>query len=298
MNEEQWYTSRLSRLKSALIPQEDKPEETPEATLNALILAAGGNPMSVRRAAQAEVPELDERGKTALDALLERRLAGVPLAQITRRQNFLGIDMLVGPEALIPRVETEILGRAALTCARELAERRGAVRLLDVCTGSGNVALAIAHHEPRCTAYGTDLSPEATALAIRNAQFLGLEDRVQFATGDMFGAFMSDAYFSSFDIVTCNPPYISSAKVAMMPEEISRHEPRLAFDGGSFGISLLTRLIKEAPKFLKPDSYLCFEVGVGQGPPLERMLKNSKLYRNVQTVFDEAGKVRTLVARF
>ncbi len=297
LNGDRFYASLLERLRADLAPQPDKPDETPEATLKALVLTAAGTPMSARKAMETDLPTLSEDGRATLGLLVEKRLAGVPLAHITGRQHFMGLEMLAGPDALIPRVETEILGEAALSCTRERADAQGSVRVLDVCSGSGNLALSLAVQEPRCRVFGSDLSPAAVALAVRNADHLGVSNRTRFASGDLFEAWMSDDYYAAFDIVTCNPPYISSAKVGTMPEEISRHEPRLAFDGGVLGITLLTRLIREAPRFLKPGGYLCFEVGLGQGPHMVRMLENSKLYLAVQTHSDATNHVRAVVAR-
>jgi len=291
------YEALLERLKSSWVAQPDKPEETPESTLRALCLASAGRPVSAHLATTAELPELDPSAQERLVALVEQRGAGVPLAHLTGRQHFMGLEMLAGPGALIPREETEILGRGALALATSLAEERGSLTMLDICTGSGNLPLAVAAQEPRCRAFGSDLSEQAVELARRNAGHLGLETKVEFRQGDMFGAFDSEDFLGKVDLVTCNPPYISSAKVKTMPQEISRHEPALAFDGGFMGVKILMRLINEAPRFLKPDSYLCFEVGLGQGKGMLTLLKQANAFRDVQTLLDGAGQVRALTAR-
>lgn len=297
MKDRPLYRSLLERLSASLEPQRDKPEETPEATLRALWSAAAGSPLSTRKAVQETPGELDDEGVARLVALVERRLAGIPLAYLTERQHFMGLEFLAGKGALIPRMETEILGRAALGAAKALADARGSITVLDVCTGAGNVAMAIAVHEPRAVVFASDLAPEAVELARANAKHLHVEDRVNLAEGDMFGAFDSEAFLGKIDLVTCNPPYISSAKVGLMDREVSGHEPRLAFDGGAFGVTILTRLIREAPRFLKPDSCLCFEVGLGQGNAITRMLKKESVYRVIEPLADESGEIRALLAR-
>jgi release factor glutamine methyltransferase len=284
-------------LKSSWIDQPDKPEETPGSTLRALIFAAAGKPLSARLAMATELPKLDQQAQDKLASLVERRLEGTPLSHLTGRQNFMGMEMLAGPEALIPRTETEILGREALAITNLLADQRGTVTLMDICAGSGNIALGIAGHESRCRAFGSDLSGEATELARKNALFLGLDKRVEFRQGDMFAAFDSEEFLGKVDIVTCNPPYIPSSKVGTMRTEISEHEPRMAFDGGSIGVSIMARLIREAPKFLKPNSFLCFEVGLGQGNAIARLLSNAKAYCEIRPVLDAAGQTRALVAK-
>ncbi len=290
------YDELLQRLTDSWVAQPDKPEESPEITLRALSFAAAGKPLSARLAVAADWPQLDQDGKQALAALVERRCAGVPLAHLSGRQHFLGLEMLAGPEALIPRAETEILGRGALAIAKRLAAERPSVTVIDVCCGAGNVTLGIAAGEPRCRIFGADLWEPAVELARRNARHLGL-DRVGFRPGDLLEPFRTEEFLGSVDLVTCNPPYISTAKVASMPAEISNHEPRLAFDGGFLGATILMRLISEAPAFLKPDSYLCFEVGLGQGKGMLNLVKKSKAFRDVEPWLDEKGEVRALAAK-
>lgn len=279
------------------MPQRDKPEETPESTLRALWCVAAGSPVSARGAVHETLGGLDDEGVARLVGLVERRLSGIPLAHLTERQHFMGLDFLAGKGALIPRVETEILGRAVLGVAKALADARGLITVLDICTGAGNIAIAIAVHEPRTMVFASDLAPEAVELARANAKHLGVKERVELTEGDMFGAFHSEAFLGRIDIVTCNPPYISSAKVGLMDREVSLHEPRLAFDGGAFGVTILIRLIREAPKFLKPDSFLCFEVGLGQGDAITRMLENARVYRNIEPKVDASGEIRAFIAQ-
>lgn len=287
----------LARVEAGVRALPDKPDETADATVAALWLAAAGRPLSAEAAIGADLPALDADGAARLDELLRRRLAGSPLAHLTGRSRFMGLEMLAGPAALIPRRETELVGRAALERLRALCDERSSATLVDVCTGSGNLALALAHHEPRARVFAADLSGEAVELARRNASLLGLGDRVEVRTGDLLEPF--DASFDArVDLVTCNPPYISSAKVDAMPREISGHEPRLAFDGGPLGIRILDRLIRDAQRLLRPGGWLAFEVGLGQGRGLRRRLEQRGTYTDLREVADGAGEVRALVARF
>lgn len=291
------YGRHLAELEAAWVGLPDKPEETPETTLRALWLTAAGQPCSVERAARSELPPLDRAGRQALEQLVERRLTGVPLAHLTGRQSFMGLEVLAGPEALVPRRETELLGRTALELLRGLVAERGHAMVLDVCTGSGNLALALAHYESRCTVVGGDLSEDAVRLAERNAAHLGLTDRVRFVRGDLFAPFQEAGLEGAADMIVCNPPYISTAKAAAMPAEIAAFEPRLAFDGGTFGISVLFRLVSGAPQFLKPRSWLCFEAGAGQGEPMAARLERAGSFAEVRAVSDPAGVVRVLAAQ-
>src|SRR2546423_6907329 len=135
------------------------------------------------------------------------------------------------PQALIARRETELLAKCALTRVREACDRQGSALVVDLCTGSGNVAIALAHHEPRCTVIGSDLSADAIELADANASFVGVAGRVRFLVGDLFAPFADAKHRGTVDVVACNPPYIPSTRVALLAPEIRDHEPDLAFDG-------------------------------------------------------------------
>ena len=290
------FTDLLARLNASFRPLADKPEETAETTLRALWCAASGSPRSIELAATTQLPALDAVATVALAALVERRLAGTPLSYLTGRQRFLDLEMYAAPGALIPRKETEILGRAVLARMREIADRRGAVAVVDLCTGSGNLALAYAAHEPRARVFAGDLSTEALAVAEENARQMGLAGRVEFCAGDLVAPFGNDLD-GAVDVLSCNPPYISTTKVAAMPSEIADHEPGLAFDGGPFGIRILSRLIKEGLRLVRPGGWVCFEVGLGQGPAMAQRLEAAGAYAEIRTHTDAAGAVRALSAR-
>jgi len=286
--------ARLRERLSAASFLPDKPEETPDTTLRALWYAAAGQPKSAVAAGGGELPALDACGAARLDALIGERLAGTPLAHLTGRQHFMGLEMIAGPGALVPRKETELLARTAVALMQEVA---GPATFVDVCTGCGNVALAVARAVPSARVFGADISEEAIALARRNAEWLGLDGRAGFRTGDLLAPFDGADFLGNVDVLTCNPPYISSGKVGQMAEEIALHEPRLAFDGGPLGVTILMRLLQEAPRFLKPSGALAFEVGLGQGPALVRRLKASDAYRDVRELTDDRGDVRAVAAR-
>lgn len=285
-------------LADRLSPLPDQPAESVHSTLAALWHAAAGRPLSSRTAVAVPLAALDADGEARLAALVERRLAGTPLAHLTGRQHFMGLEMLASEAALIPREETELLGQAALEALSEVAGRNGTARAIDLCTGSGNLALALARHEPRAQIWGADLSSEAVAFARENAKYLGLSDRVTFVTGDLLEPFDSVSFAANVDVVVCNPPYISTAKLATMADEIREHEPRLAFDGGPFGIRILARLLEDAPRVLRNGGVLAFEVGLGQGPGIARRLRRQGGYADVTEITDSHGEMRALLARW
>jgi release factor glutamine methyltransferase len=310
------YRKLHERLATGLNLLPDKPEESPESTLRALWHTAAGNPRSAAAALDDELPELPANSPSlqALEHFVARRLAGEPLAHITGRQRFMGLEMLSGPQALIPRAETEQLARASIDLLQQPGMQQRA-RVIDVCTGCGNLAFAIAHHVADAEVFGTDLSADAIAFAERNGIHLGLQARVELRTGDLLASFETPGFLGHVDLIVSNPPYIASAKVGhadlivcappyirsskaeQMAGEIAHHEPRLAFDGGPFGVTILMRLIEDAPRFLRADGWLAFEVGLGQGPALVKRLQRDDAFREVRALADENGAIRVILAQ-
>jgi len=282
----------IARLAAELPPAPDKPEETAASTAAALWFAAAGEPRPVTRAVPP-FPALDAEGEARFAALLARRLGGEPLAYLTGRQEFLGLEFLTAPGALIPRRETELLGEDALAVLEKL---RPDANVLDLCTGSGNLAVAMAVRHPGIRVWATDLEAEALALARRNVDLHGVGGRVSVHQGDLFGA-LEGAGAPRFDLITCNPPYLTTKHAQNMPQEIGGSEPSAAFDGGPFGISITLRLIREAPEFLVPGGWLCFELGAGQGPMLQKRLQGNPAYVECRPKLDAAGTIRALQAR-
>jgi release factor glutamine methyltransferase len=268
----------------------DKPHETPESTLRALWQHVTG----ADHADHHRV--LDDKGLVHLHELLNRRKAGEPLSYLLGYAEFMGLRLHVGAEALIPRKETEILAGAAIEAVRDAVSRQGTATVLDMCTGSGNVALAIAYHVPAAFVWGGDLSDSAVMLATRNAESLGLAGRAKFLAGDFLEPFNTAEFHGKVDVLTCNPPYISSARVDQLPHEMGRFEPRMAFDGGPFGVKFLMNLVKEAPRFVKSGGFVCCEIGVGQGASMKKMFEKNPAYGPTRMFTDNDGNIRALVA--
>jgi len=288
------YQQHLIALQNGLEFLPDKPEETATSTLHALWHLAAGQPLCVERASLVALPELDSGANQRLASLIQARLAGTPLAHLTQRQQFMGLEFIVGPQALVPRKETEILARVAEQILAAVLQQQAQALVIDVCTGAGNIALYLAYAHSAARVFAADLSEQAIALAGRNAEHLGLAARVEFTAGDLLTPFAQPDFFARLDLLTCNPPYISSGRLDKMPLEISQHEPKLAFDGGPFGLSLLGKLLKQAPQFLKPGGWLVFEVGLGQAEPLHRRLAKNPDYCNIRLHYDNEGNARVL----
>ncbi len=295
--EEEFLSELVQRFGSRWPSLPDKPEEGPESGIRALWFASVGASRSVQKATEGRLPRLETANREALQRLIDQRLSGVPLAHLLGWQQFMGLELKAGPQALIPRKETEILGHAALKRLREIVQTRGSARVIDVCTGSGNVAISLAAHEPRCHVFASDLCPDAVSLATENAKIHNLQHRVEFRAGDLFAAFSGPEFQGTIDLITCNPPYLSSSKLRALPPEIGKFEPREAFDAGALGLTIISRLIAESPRFLKPESSLCFEVGLGQGAFFESRLKSAGSYQTVESACDAKGEIRVLIAR-
>lgn len=297
MNKEQLFDTLRTDLGTKLTFLEDKPEETLESTLKALWLKASGVPLSAEIALVSDLPELTKRQADTLNHLIALRLANTPLAYITGRQNFMGIEFISDKRALIPRKETEILGKKALQLSNEISQNKKDIVVIDVCCGAGNLGSAIAFFNPNAIVYATDLSQEAIELARENISFLKLQKRVSVKQGDLLSAFETDKFYGKVDLIVCNPPYISTSKAAKMNVEISANEPMLAFDGGAFGTKIVQKLIQDSPRFLTPRGWLIFEVGIGQGEFVKQLCKKSTYFSQVKTGTDGFDNIRVILAQ-
>ncbi|ABF88617.1 putative protein methyltransferase HemK [Myxococcus xanthus DK 1622] len=205
----------------------------------------------------------DELG--AYRALIERRMAGEPTQYLTGVREFYNRPFKVDARVLIPRPETELLVEAAL----RMLPKDAPGRALDVCTGSGCIAISLAAERPQATVIATDLSPDACALARENAQALGVADRVTVLQGDLFTPVPAG---ERFQVVVSNPPYIASGEIPGLSAEV-RREPTLALDGGPDGLVAVRRVVTGARQWLEPGGLLALEIGEDQGPAVLELLR-------------------------
>jgi len=204
---------------------------------------------------------------------------------------FLGLELEVAAGALVARPETELLGEEA---TRLLGLLPPGARAIDVCCGSGNLACAMAFRTPGARVWACDLTTPTVELTRRNVKRLGLQ--VQVFQGDLFAALAGQGLEGTVDLIACNPPYISTGKLEKDKGELLAREPREAFDGGPYGLSIHARVIKEALPFLKPGAHLLFEFGLGQERQLKLLFDRSKAYQDLRLVNDAAGAPRVAVA--
>jgi release factor glutamine methyltransferase len=198
---------------------------------------------------------------SAFLGLVERRASGEPLQYVTGRQEFYGLDFEVTPDVLIPRPETELLVEAAL----EVLRGRAAPLVCDVGTGSGCIAVALLHERADARALALDISAAALRVARRNAERHGVSPRMETLLSDCFEALRDGGRAGArFPLVVSNPPYIAEGELAGLQREVRDHEPRAALTPGGDGLSVIRRLVSEAPGFLEPGGHLLFEIGFGQ----------------------------------
>lgn len=228
-------------------------------------------------------------------SMAERRIAGAPLAYVLGRELFMGVELIVGEGALAPREETELLGYTALEAIR--SSGASAPKVIDMCCGSGNLACAIAHHLPTVRVWASDLTDGCISVTRRNVKHVDVSERVTVAQGDLFAGFAGLGLEGTIDVVVCNPPYISQSKLASDRAELLAHEPREAFDGGPYGLSIQQRVVKEALPFLRPGGTLLFEIGLGQERQVKMLFDRVKEYEDIRLVANADGEVRVMSGR-
>jgi release factor glutamine methyltransferase len=208
---------------------------------------------------------------------------------------FMGVVLLVAPGALVPRPETELLGRTAVETLRAMA--LPAPRVIDMCCGAGNLACAIALHVPEAQIWASDLTDGCVEVARRNVKHHGLSRRVGVHQGDLFSAFADADLEGSIDAIVCNPPYISDKRLEGDRSHLLELEPREAFAAGPYGLSIHMRVVKDAPRYLRPGGALMFEVGLGQDRQVTILLERSRRFEAIDVVKNEAGEGRVVSAR-
>lgn len=297
MTQEHTFDGLLETLHHGLSVLPDKSEENARNTLQALWHAAAGTQVSPVVAQDLHLPPLSPDQISVLGLSVRSRLSGVPLAHLTERQNFMGLEYILNKGLYIPRKETELLARTAIATIEEAFDLQEPATVADLCTGIGTVALAIAHYCENVSVVGTDIFAPAIAAAHVNARHFGLEARARFFHADLFEPLEALSLSRAVDLIVSAPPYISSAKVKGMAIEIAHHEPEEAFDAGPFGLSVFNKLISTAPDYLRSGGCLIFECGQGQGEFLAKRILANRSYGEVCEIRDENGHVRVLKAR-
>lgn len=235
--------------------------------------------------------------------LVQRRAQAEPVAYLVGHREFFSLDFRVTHDVLIPRPDTETLVMEIIEATKQLAAARTAagdetpIQIVDLCTGSGCVAISVAK---RCQTAkvnveitATDISAAALAVATDNAAKHGVESLITFVEGDLFKPVPTD---KRFDIIASNPPYIPTAEIETLDAEVAKHEPRLALDGGASGFDIIDRLIATAPHYAAPNALFLMELSPEQADSATQRLNAAGPYRDVTVRKDLAGRPRVMRA--
>ncbi len=228
-----------------------------------------------------------------IEKAVAKRVKGIPLGQILGEADFYGRTFAVDRHVLVPRPETEVLVEETLKALTETGLR--APETLDLCTGSGCIAVSLTLERPDCKMTALDVSPKALRIARKNVEKHGLRKKVRFLKGDLFEAF-GKGKKAFWDVIVSNPPYIPRNELKKLPREV-RREPRVALDGGEAGLNVIRKILDEAPRYLKAPGRLLLEIGKGQSRALAKDLARRPEYSDWKFVKDHTGIERILTVR-
>ena len=239
----------------------------------------------------------DEYQTDAYFELIDRRAAGEPLQYIVGSQEFMGLTFDVNESVLIPRQDTETLVELALEKAKE---KKRSLSVLDMCCGSGAIAVSMAHFLPKAKVTACDISTDALETAKKNAEKNGLGSRIDFRESDLFYVKKRKKIIQmkeTFDMILSNPPYIPTDVIATLQTEIKDHEPMTALDGGADGLAFYRRISAEAPQNLKTGGFLILEIGSDQAEAVSALLDEAGVYDEVEVHKDLAGLDRVIMCK-
>lgn len=232
-----------------------------------------------------ELNKSDE--KKYFDAILKIR-KGIPLEHITHQKEFMKLNFFVNENVLIPRQDTEILVEEVI----KIAQKTNAKKILDLCTGSGAIAVSLAKYLPETEIVAVDISNEALKIAKKNAISNQVENQITFISSDMF----TNLNDEKFDIIVSNPPYIKRNVIENLDEEVKK-EPYIALDGGEDGLEFYKKIIKESYQYLKYGGYLCLEIGFDQKIDVIELIENEEKFENTYSKKDLYDNDRVIVTR-
>jgi release factor glutamine methyltransferase len=224
-----------------------------------------------------------------LEAFARRRLKGEPVARILGEKEFWGLPLQLSPATLVPRPDTETVVELALELLRAGGELSRPLRVADLGTGTGAILLALLSELPVAQGFGTDISVDALQIAAANAARTGLSDRATFVACDY-----ASGLSGPFDLIVSNPPYIRSADIAALAEEVRNHDPIAALDGGTDGLDAYRALIPQATALLAPGGVLVVEAGAGQSPEIQALMAEAGLMAGTPPKADLGGIPRAV----
>lgn len=228
-----------------------------------------------------------------LHELVKRAGSNEPVAYLVGKTEFYSLELDVSGDCMIPRPETELLVQWAIEFLRM---REGTQFVCDLCTGCGCIAIAIARNFANARIIATDISSAALRVAARNTEKHRVGDRIQLLQGDLFEPLIPHLDVGGFDLIVCNPPYVSSTEYERLDRNVKDFEPRLALFGGTDGLDVYRRIAEQVNQFLKADSVLMLEIGYAQGPTVKRMIEETGLFSEVRVGKDFHNNDRIVIA--
>ena len=237
--------------------------------------------------------QLKEGEKEALEKMIQRRISGEPLQYILGHQEFWSIDFKVDPRVLIPRPETELLVEQGLLILSENSFKR-IPSVLEIGTGCGAIAIALAKEVKSIFLVATDISRDALVLAKENAKSAGVQHQIKFVNGDLFGPLRSSKEKEPFDLILSNPPYIHRLEIHALAKEVRDFEPVIALDGGEDGLEFYRRILTPASFYLREGGWLLLEVGQGQGEKVAEQIERNGTFLKPQILPDLSGIERVV----
>jgi release factor glutamine methyltransferase len=236
---------------------------------------------------------VEEEHLPKLRELVKRAGQHEPVAYLVGRTEFYSLELEVTPDCLIPRPETEMLVQRAVEFLRQ---RERPHHVCDLCTGCGAIAVAIAKNVPGARVVATDLSAGALRVAARNVKKHQLDDRIELLQGDLFEPLIPHLDVTAFDLIVCNPPYVSAAEYEALDKNVKDYEPRLALYAGEDGLDIYRRICEQVGRFLKPDAALLLEIGHAQGPAVRELLEQTGLFARITVEKDLQNHDRIVIA--
>lgn len=230
---------------------------------------------------------------------IDNRRKGMPVQHITGKQEFMALEFIVDPSVLIPRADTEILVEYVIQYVNfNKLNEKDSITIVDICTGSGCIAVSLAHYLKNAVVYGIDISSDALKIARINAQNIGVSERVHLLEMDILRGFQNceGIRIPQADIIVSNPPYIPSAHIQKLSASVRSYEPHKALDGGNDGLDFYRKIISEAPQYLKGRGLIAMEIGAEQSRAIAELIESSQKYKNICFHKDLAGIDRVVAA--
>ena len=228
-----------------------------------------------------------------LRALVKRCAEHEPVAYLVGRCEFYSMQIKVNSSCLIPRPETELLVERGIDFLRR---REGEQVVLDLCTGSGCIAIAIAKNFPGCHVTATDISDEALSIADENIKAHNLVDRIRLMSGDLFDPIIEGLDEAKFDLIVCNPPYVTTAEMETLDKNVKDYEPHSALHAGPKGLDIYRRIFAQVDTFLKPNAALILEIGYAQGKTVRQLLEETTTFEQIAVEKDRSDNDRIVTA--